>query len=115
MSMTVYISTGVTDLDLLLEALGQMGKSAFATKGDKMKIRGQPVLAVAFFDGKKVGFCRNKSDELVMVADSEWRCAKDKKLRESILQQYSVAAVKRKIKELRYHVASVDTLTDGAS
>jgi len=105
---------GLTDLELLLEALSQMGKTAFPVTDPSRKVRGRKVLAIASMNGKRVGFRRNKAGELVMVGDADWRCMKDKDLQEAILQQYNLAAVKKKAKELRYNVASVDTLADGS-
>ncbi len=115
MSMTVQTTMkGITDLELLLEALGEMGKTAFTVQDVKRKVQGKTVLAIANINGCRVGIKRDKKGELVMVGDSDWRCMKDTQLQEKIKQQYGVAAVKRKAEELRYHVASVDALEDGS-
>lgn len=115
MSMTVHIRMkGMTDLELLLEALNQMGSTAFPVTDPGREVHGNKVLAIASIGGRRVGFRRNKVGELAMVGDADWRCMRDKNIQEAILQQYTVAAVKRKAKELRYNVASVDTLEDGS-
>ncbi|MFC1812591.1 DUF1257 domain-containing protein [Thermodesulfobacteriota bacterium] len=115
MSMTVHIRMkGLTDLELVLEALRQMGKTAFPVADAGQKVRGKTVLAIASINGNRVGFKRNGDGELVMVGDAGWRCMRNKMLHEDIMQQYTVAAVKRKAEELRYSVASVDTLDNGS-
>jgi len=114
MSMTVHICLGITELDLLMEALNQMGKTAYVATDSELKIRGKSVKAVTEIEGQKIGFIRNRKGELVMIGDAEWRGMKGRRLHERIIQQYGVAAIKRKARELRYQVASTETLEDGS-
>ena len=115
MSMTVHIAVkGVTDLEILMEALGEMGIKASTVKNQRERVRGTSVLAVAHIDGQRIGFVRNQKDELTMVGYREWRIMRSKPFQERLQQQCSLASVKRKVTELRYHVASVSHLEDGS-
>jgi hypothetical protein len=49
-----------------------------------------------------------------MVGDNEWRAMNDQRLQQRIRQHYSLAAVKRKIIELRYNLAEVENMEDGS-
>jgi len=114
MSMTVTITTTMTELDLLMEALGQMGKTACVVEGAEKKVRGNTVLAIANIDGKRVGFKCNKEGDLIMVGDSDWSFMRNGSWLDRLQQQYSVAAVKKKAKELNYHIASIETMNDNS-
>lgn len=113
--MTVHVAIkGVTDLEILLEALREMQIYVENTSHLQEKIRNHTVVAIANIDGRRVGIYRNRDGELTMIGDSDWSCMDDRQFRERILQQYGVVAVKKKAQELGYHIASVDTETDGS-
>lgn len=115
MSMTVHIAVqGVTDLSILLEALGEMGIDAREEKKNVKGLRGRAVLAVAGIDGRKVGFTRNQKGELTMVGDTEWSFMKNEAFLQKLRQQCSLASVKRRAVEMGYRVASVTRMEDGA-
>lgn len=114
MSMTVHIAMrGITDLEILLEALREMGIEAQAAKTGATK---QPPKIVAFADlfGRRVGFARDASGGIAMVGDNEWRVMNDQRLQQKIRQHYSLVAVKRKISELHYNLAEVENMEDGS-
>jgi L-rhamnose isomerase len=114
MSMTVHIAMrGITDLEILLEALREMGIKAQATNTAATR---QPLKIVAFADvgGRRVGFARDASGGIAMVGDNEWRAMNDQRLQQKIRQHYSLVAVKRKINELHYNLAEVENMEDGS-
>ena len=114
MSMTVHIAMrGITDLEILLEALREMRIKAHATNTTATK---QPPKIVAFADlcGRRVGFARDASGGIAMVGDNEWRAMNDQRLQQKIRQHYSLVAVKRKISELHYNLAEVENMEDGS-
>ena len=49
-----------------------------------------------------------------MMGDSDWRIIKDENFQQRLRQQYSLETVKKKVAELRYNLASIETLEDGA-
>lgn len=117
MSMKVHIALkGITDLGLLLEALREMGikTERTAAAADTKQTGKVVVLALASLGVRRVGFARDKKGEFHMVGDSEWRIMKDEALQNKIRQQYSLAAVKRKVVEMSYSVAQVENLEDGS-
>lgn len=115
MSMTVYISIrGVTDLEILQEALKEMGIPVKThAKGRQSKGR-RSVLAEATVKGRRIGWVRNHSGELSMVGDQDWEVMRDHGFHQRLKQQCTLAEVKRKARELRYEVASVENLEDGS-
>lgn len=115
MSMTVHIiMKGITDLEILLEALGEMGIKVQKKADVSRKVRGKTVLAIANIEGRRVGFTRNRQGELTMVGDSNWHVMKDRSFHERLLQECAVASVKKRVEELRYQVASVTHQEDGS-
>ena len=113
MSMTVKIAMGgITDLEILLEALKAMGIKALPTHVKETSKR--KVLAYATIQGHGIAFSKNQSGEIIMAGDSDWRIMKDDNFQQKLKQQYSLETVKKKVVELRYHLASVDTLEDGS-
>jgi hypothetical protein len=114
MSMTVHIAMkGITDLEILLEALREMGIKAQATKTVSPR-QGHQILAFADIHGRRVGLAKDHSGEIALVADSDWQVTRDQQLRRKIRQHYSLAAVKRKIIQMHYSVAEVENLEDGS-
>lgn len=114
MSMTVKLTTSMTELELLLEALEQMGIAAQAAGGAGRNVRGRPVEATAEVSGRRIGFERDAKGQLSVVGDSDWACMQDQCWLDGLHQQYSVAAVKRKAREMHYHLASIETRQDGS-
>ena len=113
--MTVSIEVrGVKDLEILMEALKGMDVQASRVDKGKERVRGRNVLATARIDGHQVGFARDGKGEITMVGDNEWRIMRSRVFRERLQQQCSLASVKRKVGQLRYHVASVKQLEDGS-
>jgi hypothetical protein len=114
MSMTVQIAMqGITDLEILITALQAMGIKALVSS-DKQEKRISNILACADIHGQRVQFRRHKNGHIDMVGDSDWRIFKDEKFRQKLKQQYSLETVKKKVVELRYRIASVKQLEDGA-
>jgi Protein of unknown function (DUF1257) len=114
MSMTVHIAMkGITDLEILLSALHEMGIESIRPNA-KHKKRGRNVLAFADIHAQRVQFVRHKNGEINMVGDSDWRIIKDHGFQQRLRQQYSLETVKKKVAELRYNLASIETLEDGA-
>lgn len=115
MSMTVQIALkGITDLELLREALREIGikmerTTAAADSGQTGKI-----VALASWRGRRVGFAKDKSGNLQMVGERNSFFMRDEKLQNQIRQQYSLAAVKRKVVEMRYSVTQVENMEDGS-
>jgi hypothetical protein len=114
MSMTVHIAMkGITDLEILLTALQEMGiKTVRADSGHQKTAHN--VLAYADIHARRVKFVRHKSGEIDLVGDSDWHVMKDNRFQQRLRQQYSVEAVKKRVRELRYSLASIETLEDGA-
>lgn len=114
MSMTVHIALqGITDLEILLTALHEMGIKTIRADAGPQKTA-HNVLAYADIHAQRVKFVRHKNDEIDMVGDSDWRVMKDYRFQQRLRQQYSLEAVKKKVVELRYSLASIETLEDGA-
>lgn len=112
MSMTVKTAIGgITELELLKTALEAMGLAL--ETGRTRKVRGEAVLASVQVDGRVVGFARNRAGDLEMVGDGDWRIMRDTGFQHRLRQQYAVAAVKRKARQMHYHVASVETTNTG--
>jgi hypothetical protein len=114
MSMTVHIAMkGITDLEILLTALREMGiRTIRPDVGHKNA--GQDILAYADIYARRVQFVRHKNGQINMVGDSDWRITKDKRFQQRLRQQYSLEAVKKKVLEMRYSLASIETLEEGA-
>ena len=114
MSMTVQISMkGITDLEILLTALHEMGIKT-TRPNVNLKKSGNNVLAYADIHARRVQFVQHKNGEINMKGDSDWRIIKDGSFQQKLRQQYSLEAVKKKVVELRYDLASIETLADGA-
>ena len=114
MSMTVQIAMkGITDLEILLTALHEMGINVIRPDV-KQKKRGYNVLAFADIYARRVQFVQHKNGEINMVGDSDWRIIKDEGFQQRLRQQYSLETVKKKVVELRYDLASIETLENGA-
>ena len=114
MSMTVQIAMkGITDLEILLTALHEMGIKTLRLEA-KVKKRGYNVLAYADIYAQRVPFVQHKNGEINMVGDSDWRIIKDEGFQQRLRQQYSLETVKKKVAELRYNLASIETLEDGS-
>jgi hypothetical protein len=114
MSMTVHIAMkGITDLEILLTALHEMGIETICPNAKHQK-RGHNVLAFADIYAQRVQFVRHKNGEINIVGDSDWRIIKDNGFQQRLRQQYSLETVKKTVVELRYNLASIETLEDGA-
>jgi len=114
MSMTVQIAMkGITDLEILLTALHEMGIKTIRPDA-KVKKRGYNILAYADIYAQRVPFVQHKNGEINMVGDSDWRIIKDEGFQQRLRQQYSLETVKKKVAELRYNLASIETLEDGS-
>ena len=114
MSMTVHIAMkGITDLEILLTALHEMGIETIRANAKRQKT-GHNVLAFADIHAQRVQFVRHKNGEINMVGDSDWRIIKDNGFQQRLRQQYSLETVKKKVVEMRYNLASIETLEDGA-
>ena len=115
MSMTVQIAMkGITDLEILLTALHEMGIQTLRPEA-KLKKRGYNILAYADIYAQRVPFVQHKNGEINMLGDSEWRVIKDDSFQQRRRQQYSLETVKKKVAELRYNLTSIETLEDGSS
>jgi hypothetical protein len=114
MSMTVNIAMqGITDLEILLTALHEMGiKTIRSNSGNRQ--RKSNLLAFADIYAQRVKFVRHRSGEIEMVGDSDWRVMQDERFKKRLQQQYSLEAVKKKVIELNYDVASVERIENGA-
>ena len=114
MSMTVQIAMqGITDLEILITALHAMGIKTIGSD-DKQKKSESDILACADIQGQRIQFRRHKNGEINMVGDSDWRIIKDARFQQRLRQQYSLETVKKKVVELRYRIASVEKLENGA-
>ena len=114
MSMTVQIAMkGITDLEILLTALHEMGIKTIRPEA-RLKKSGCDVLAYADIYAQRVHFVQHQNGEINMVGDSDWRIIQDQAFQQRLRQQYSLEAVKKKVIELRYNLASIETLEDGA-
>ena len=113
MSMIVKIAMqGITDLEVLLAALKEMKiKAASLVSGEESKGK---LLAVAYIQGHRIGFLRSRNGEIEMRGDRNWQIMKNDDFRLQLKQQYSLAAVKNKLTELRYNLVSVDSMEDGS-
>jgi len=114
MSMTVHIAMkGITDLEILLTALHELGIKTMRADAGPQQTAHQ-VLAYADVHARRVKFVRHRNGEIDMVGDSDWRATKDQRFQQRLRQQYSVEAVKKKMLVLRYSLASIERLEDGA-
>jgi hypothetical protein len=111
MSMTVQIATQCTDVELLKEALRQMGVVEETER--KRRVLGRPVEVSARVHGRTIGFTRGRDGSLDMVGDGQWRAMRDDGLLQRIHQQYAVAGVRRKAESMGFRVASVTQKEDG--
>ena len=113
MSMRVKIAMqGITDLEILLAALKEMGIKTVPTLANETS-KGT-VLAIASIQGHRIGFSRSQNGEIAMRGDRDWPIMKNNDFRQKLKQHYSLATVKKTVAELRYNLASVDTLEDGS-
>jgi hypothetical protein len=113
MSMRIQIALkGITELEVLMEALGEMGIEPIRLE-DQSRGWNRPALFLADIGGRRVGFQRNGSGELVMVGDHQWPIMRDRGFHQKMRQYYSLSLVKRKIREHQYRLASVETSEDG--
>ncbi len=115
MSMTIYSKLqGVTDIGLLREAIQSMG---FAVRESADSPRGRSVkkeVAKTMIYNREIRIVKNSSSgELELVGDSDWRFLRDSSFKNKVRQQYSVAAVKKKVRAMKYQVSSVTTQEDG--
>lgn len=114
MSMKVHIALkGITDLDLLVEALQELGITVARTADGTSKQPGK-IMVLASVRGRRVGFARDAKGDIQMVGDNQWRIMKDEGFHNKIRQHYSLAAVKRKVAEMSYRVAQTERLEDGS-
>lgn len=96
MSMTVQIAMkGITDLEILLTALHEMGIKTLLPKAGPQN-RTNDVLAYADIQAKRVKFVRRRGGEINMVGDSDWRIFRDDGFQHQLRQQYSLEAVKKR-------------------
>jgi len=115
MSMKVHIALkGITDLGLLFEALREMGIKTEKTAAAADTKQTGKVVAIASLRGRRVGFARDAKGDIHMLGDSVWRVMKDEGIQNKSRQQYSLAAVKRKVAEMSYRIAQVENLEDGS-
>lgn len=115
MSMMVHIALkGITDLELLFEALREMGVKTERAAAAADSIQGKKLVAVASFGVRRVGFARDKDGNIHMVGEKNSPPMKNENLQNKIRQHYSLAAVKRKVVEMSYSVAQVENLEDGS-
>jgi hypothetical protein len=113
MSMTVQITMGgITDLEILMDALKEMGIRAMPVQAGQR--HPGKLLASAQIQGHRIGFCQNRDGEITMSGDRDWPIMKDKNFPQKLRQYYSLAAVKKKMLQLRYHLVSMDTLENGS-
>ena len=114
MSMIVETKIkGIADLSQLIEALTVMGIEAFTISGNK-KIQGKNIIGRFYYKGRKLDICKNDKQELMMVGDSDWKVMEDSKFLEKVLQQYGVSLIKKKIRALKYTIASEKVLANGS-
>ena len=98
MSMMVHIALkGVTDLELLFEALREMGIKAERTAAAADTEQTGKVVAFASLGVRRVGFAKDKSGNIHMVGERNSPLMKDENMQNKIRQHYSLAAVKRKV------------------
>jgi hypothetical protein len=115
MSMRVHIALkGITDLELLLEALREMGITGERLVSASAAREPGRLLVRAFWGRYPVGFVKDKKGEIRAVGDNESPLMRSESLQKKIRQHYSLAAVKRKVVEMRYHVAEVEAMEDGS-
>jgi transcription-repair coupling factor (superfamily II helicase) len=96
----------MTELELLLEALKQMGIKAQAADGAARRVCGRQVVATADVGRRRIWFERDAKGQLSVVGDTDWACMQDQCWLDGLHQQYSVAAVKRKAREKIRDVAA---------
>lgn len=116
MSMTIYSKLrGVTDLDLLSEALRAMKFTVIESGNSPPDSSRKKEVARTWIQNKQIRIVKNiNSGELELVGDSDWRgILQDRAFKNKVKQQYSVAAVKRKVRVMNYQVSSVTTQEDG--
>ena len=114
MSMTVRIAMqGMTDWEVLLKALHEMRITAHPIEKNKGS-RDKKKFIRAIIKGHIVDFTKSADTSIAMVGDSDWKIMNDKLFCQKLKQQYSLEAVKRKVVEMSYHVASTETLEDGS-
>ena len=114
MSMTVKIAMqGMTDLEVLLAALREMRITAHPVENNN-GLKNKQRFIRAVIKGHRVDFTKNKNRTISMVGDGDWRIMRDKIFYRKLKQQYSLEAVKKKVIELSYHIASTETLEDGS-
>jgi hypothetical protein len=113
--MRVHVALkGITDLQLLLEVLREMGIKAEKTQAASEANQTGKVVALASWGNRRVGFSMNAKGFISMVGDSDWWVMKNVSIQNKIRQQYSLAAVKRKVVEMSFHVSQVEKLEDGS-
>lgn len=114
MSMRVHIALkGITELDLLVEALRELGITTEKTAAGASQQTGK-IVALASVQGRRVGFARGAKGDIQMVGDNQWRIMQDEGFQKKIRQHYSLAAVKRQVAEMNYRVAQIENLEDGS-
>ena len=74
----------------------------------------QILLTRGDIDARRVKFVRHRNGEINMVGDSDWRIIKDEGFQQRLKQQYSLETVKKKVAELGYRLASLETLENGS-
>jgi hypothetical protein len=103
---------GITDLEVLMAALKEMKIHAVPTRANEQS-QGK-VLVIAFIQSHRIGFLRGQNGDIEMRGDRNWPIMNDTVFRQKLKQHYSLAVVKKKVAELQYNLASVDTLEDGS-
>jgi hypothetical protein len=112
--MRVHIALkGITELDLLVEALRELGITTEKTAAGASQQTGK-IVALASVQGRRVGFARGAKGDIQMVGDNQWRIMQDEGFQKKIRQHYSLAAVKRQVAEMNYRVAQIENLEDGS-
>jgi len=111
MSMTVHVTTHCTDLQVLKEALDEMG---IRSHQGRQTSRARRAELTADIEGRKVAFVRNKDGCLEMIGDQDWSAMRDTGLHREIQQQYALVSVRHKAESLGYHIASVTRKADGS-
>jgi hypothetical protein len=115
MSMTVHIALkGITDLALLLEALREMGIKTERTAAAADTRQTGKIVAFACLGVRRLGFAKDKTGNIHMVGERNSPFIKDENFQNKIRQNYSLAAVKRKVVEMNFSVAQVENLEDGS-
>lgn len=114
--MTVQIALdGFSDMDILAGAINEMGFSPKKSNDRSVQVQGVAVDLHVTVKGQTIGFVQDdQTGQIRMVGDSDYRVMNSRKFKENLQQHYSLSAVKRKIKELRYNTESVSTLADGS-